>query len=728
MMTALFALLAATSLTPVADVPVPAPVVDPAADPQQREDEIVVTGQRTEGSDDYTIKGQTTATRIPLTIRETPQSISVVTRAQIEDFQLNDVNALLTTVPGINVQAGETDRFYYSARGFDIQTFQIDGIGVPFAFGIQTGSIDTAIYDHIEVVRGAPGLLSPTGNPSAVINFIRKRPTRDLQVQANAQYGSFDALRLDADVSVPLTSDGSIRARAVGVYSDSDSYLDRYGVRRWTGYGIVEVDLGPNTTLSGGYGHQDHQSRGAMWGAIPLVYTDGTRIDLPRSANVAPDWSSWNVIDRQIFGDLTHRLGNDWVFRASGIRRATSEADELFYVYGNPVRGAPNGIDFGDPETTADDRAIFSYPGAFRAETRNLTLEAYLTGPVTLFGRRHEVMLGVNRSAQDYQQSSSYDTATIGRPLPFPALFEGNFPRPNFPTTFSRERASSQSTQTRRETLYGLVRFNIADPLKVMVGGNVTHSRSVGFSYGLDTNFDNTRFLPFAGATFDVTDHLSAYASYATIFNPQAAIGEDGRILAPIRGNNLEGGVKGDWFGGRFNASASVFRVRQDNTAEAVSFGPTPGNPDVFQTLYRGVDATSEGIELEVGGRLADGMQVTGGYTLMRLEDQNGDAARRFVPRNTARLNIVYAPPVLPALKLGASGQYQSRITAPSGSATQGSYALLDLLARYDITPRLSLAANLRNVTNTKYLTAVNFDGGYYGAPRSILGTISVRY
>ena len=719
-MTALFALLAATSLTPVAEVPAPVPVVDPAIDPQ-REDEIVVTGQRTEGSDDYTIKGQTTATRIPLTIRETPQSISVVTRAQIEDFQLNDVNQLLTTVPGINVQAGETDRFYYSARGFDIQTFQIDGIGVPFAFGIQTGSIDTAIYDHIEVVRGAPGLLSPTGNPSAVINFIRKRPTHDLQAQGSAQYGSFDALRLDADVSVPLTSDGGIRARAVGVYSDSDSYLDRYGVRRWTGYGIVEADLGPNTTLSGGYGHQDHKSRGAMWGAIPLVYTDGTRIDLPRSANVAPDWSSWNVIDRQIFGDLTHQLGNDWVVRVSGIRRATSEADELFYVYGNPVRGDADGIDFGDPETTADDRAIFSYPGAFRAQTRNLTLEAYVTGPVTLFGRRHEVMLGVNRSAQDYRQSSAYDFNTIGVPLAFPDLLQGSFPRPNFPTEFSTAYASSQSTQTRRETLYGLVRFNLADPLKVMLGGNVTHSRSVGFSYGTDTNFDNTRFLPFAGVTYDFTDHLSAYGSYATIFNPQTAIGEDGRILSPIRGSNLEAGLKGDWFGGRLNASASVFRVRQDNTAEAVAFV-------AGRTLYRGVDATSEGVEIEVGGRLVEGMQVTGGYTLMRLEDQNGDAARRFVPRNTARLNVVYAPPALPALKLGASGQYQSRITAPSGSASQGSYALLDLLARYDITPCVSLSANLRNVTNTKYLTAVNFDGGYYGAPRSILGTISVRY
>ncbi len=724
-MTAFTALIAAAVAAggPVAD---PAPAAIPApppatVEPQQPGDEIVVTGQRTEGSDDYTIKGQTTATRIPLTLRETPQSVSVVTRQQIEDFQLNDVNQLLATVPGINVQANETDRVYYSARGFDIQTFQIDGIGVPFAFGIQTGSIDTAIYDHVEVVRGAPGLLSPTGNPSAVINFIRKRPTRDAQARASVQYGSFDNLRLDADVSVPLTKDGGIRARAVGVYADSDSYLARYGLRRWTGYGIVEADLGPDTTLSGGYGHQDHQSRGAMWGALPLTYSDGTRIDLPRSSNVGPDWAGWNVIDRQIFGDLTHRLGGGWVARVSGIRRATSEADELFYVYGNPVRGAPNGIDLGDPATTTDDKAIFSYPGAFRAQTRNLTLEAYVTGPLSLFGRAHEVMLGVNRSAQDYRQSSSYDNATIGLPLPFPALFDGNFPRPNFPTTFSTAYASSQSTQTRRETLYGLIRLNPADALKIMLGGNVTHARSTGFSYGVDTNFDNTRFLPFAGATLDVTPHLSAYASYATIFNPQTAIGEDGRILDPIRGNNLEAGVKGDWFGGRLNASAAVFRVRQDNTAEAIGFV-------AGRTVSRGVDAKSEGIELEIGGRLAEGVQVTGGYTLMRVEDQAGAAARLFVPRNTGRLNIVWSPPALPALKLGASGQYQSRIFTPTRTVRQDGYALVDLLARYELTPRLSVAANLRNVTNARYLTALTFDGGYYGAPRSILGTISLRY
>jgi outer membrane receptor for ferric coprogen and ferric-rhodotorulic acid len=83
---------------------------------------------------------------------------------------------------------------------------------------------------------------------------------------------------------------------------------------------------------------------------------------------------------------------------------------------------------------------------------------------------------------------------------------------------------------------------------------------------------------------------------------------------------------------------------------------------------------------------------------------------------------------MLPALKLGASAQYQSRIISPTGLGRQGNYALLDLLAAYGITPNISAAVNLRNVTNTKYLTATNFDGGYYGAPRSVLGTISVRY
>lgn len=722
-MSALIALLAAATSAQPAD----------AAADRADGSQIIVTGQRTEGQDDYAVRKQTTTTRFPISQRETPQSISVVSRAQIEDFRLNDVNALLATVPGINVQAAETDRVYYSARGFDIQTFQIDGIGLPFAFEVQTGSIDTAIYDHIEVLKGAPGLLSSTGNPSAVVNFIRKRPTREFQASANAQYGSFDALRLDGDVSVPLTRGGHVRARAVGVYDDSDSYLDRYHLRRWTAYGIVEADLGPDTVISAGYGHQDHHSRGAMWGALPTYFTDGSRIDLPRSANTGPDWAGWHVTDRQIFGDLTHHFNEDWTARLTVNRRAVSEDDELFYVYGNPSRAFADGV---DPALNDLGGNVRAYPGAFRAETRSLTIDAYVAGKIALFGRQHDVMVGVNRSAQNYVQTSGYDYAAIGAvPLTLTQIFDGSFARPNFPTSFNTNFEESGNTTTKRETAYGLVRLQLADPLKLMIGVNVTHATSKGFSYRAYMNYDKTRALPFVGATFDLAPNISAYASYATIFNPQTSTTSDRALIRPVTGDNMEGGVKGDWFDGRLNASIAIFQSRQRHLANAAGFDPSIG-----QSIFTEVNAKSQGIEAEFGGQLAPGLQATGGYTVMRVDRiETGSPVRTFVPRNTARLNITYAPPSLPALKLGASMQYQSRTyLEPAGilSTTTGQqirieqkgYALLDLLARYKITDNLALSANLKNVTNVKYLTALNYDQGYYGAPRTILGTVSLKY
>ena len=163
-----------------------ASTADDAAD--NRRNDIVVTGIRdevSEGTGEY-ITGKTrSATRLPLKQKETPQSVSIVTRSQIEDFALRDLNTLLGTTTGINVQQTETDRTYYSARGFDITNFQIDGIGLPFAYGLQNGSLDTATYDRVEVLRGANGLLSSTGNPSATINLVRKRPGKSFAASAS---------------------------------------------------------------------------------------------------------------------------------------------------------------------------------------------------------------------------------------------------------------------------------------------------------------------------------------------------------------------------------------------------------------------------------------------------------------------------------------------------------------------------------------------------------------
>lgn len=152
-------------------------------------EKIEVRGRYVQGYNAHSVGG---ASRLDLAIIDIPQSVSVITDAQLDDFQLNDINSALDSATGINVERIETDRTYYTARGFDITNFQIDGVGLPLTSGNNHADEDTAIYDRIEVIRGANGLMTGVGNPSATVNFIRKRPTSDNQLKLQASYGSFN--------------------------------------------------------------------------------------------------------------------------------------------------------------------------------------------------------------------------------------------------------------------------------------------------------------------------------------------------------------------------------------------------------------------------------------------------------------------------------------------------------------------------------------------------------
>ena len=142
-------------------------------------------------------------------------------------------------------------------------------------------------------------------------------------------------------------------------------------------------------------------------------------------------------------------------------------------------------------------------------------------------------------------------------------------------------------------------------------------------------------------------------------------------------------------------------------------------------------------MELEFGGQLAPGLQATGGLTFMKIRNEDDQPERTFVPRNIGRLNLTYSPPALPKLKVGTSIQYQSDFYFEPGGLTptgdpirldQGDYVLADVMGRYELTDSVALSVNVRNLTNKRYLSALTFDQSYYGAPRTVLGTISFRY
>lgn len=188
----------------------------------------------TEKNDSYTTGSMSTATKLDLSIRETPQSVSVISRTQLDDFHLTTLNDALQNAPGITVERAETDRTYYTARGFDITNFQEDAMGIPLYWGLSTGDTDTSIYDRIEVVRGADGLMAGVGNPSATINKVRKRPTRDFQAAAALSAGSWDDYRIEGDVSGALTE--GVRGRTVIAQQNKQSYLNDYAKDLGVGY------------------------------------------------------------------------------------------------------------------------------------------------------------------------------------------------------------------------------------------------------------------------------------------------------------------------------------------------------------------------------------------------------------------------------------------------------------------------------------------------------------
>ncbi|WP_271631441.1 TonB-dependent siderophore receptor, partial [Acinetobacter baumannii] len=152
--------------------------------------------QSSEQTKAYNVKNSSSATKLNIEAKETPQTINVVTRQQIEDFGLTSTRDVLRNTPGVTVSNQETERTTYMARGFEISNILTDGVGFPLSgYNYNNTNPDTYFYDRVEVVKGADSLTNAFGDPSATINNIRKRPTQEFQASGGVSYGSWDTQR-----------------------------------------------------------------------------------------------------------------------------------------------------------------------------------------------------------------------------------------------------------------------------------------------------------------------------------------------------------------------------------------------------------------------------------------------------------------------------------------------------------------------------------------------------
>lgn len=653
----------------------------------------------------YTVKETTSATRLESSIKETPQSISVITRQQLDDFRVLTVNDALSLATGIMVERVETDRNYYSARGFDITNFQVDGIGTPMTFGLTYGDLDLAIYDRLEVLRGANGLLTGNGNPSATINFIRKRPTEAFQTKVDVTLGSWDNKRLDADISGALNADGSVRGRLVVAHQNTNSYLDRYSRERNVAYGIIEANITDNTSLAIGHTYHQNDSTGNNWGSLPLLYADGSKRQYRRSDSTAPNWSYWNVDTNISFAELTHQFKDDWKLKAQLMRKETNSDSRLNYIFGN--------------EDRATGLGLFTWPGMYRTVAEDHTADIYASGPFELAGRKHELVVGATWNKSDVVEKGR---AGAGVAL---SSFEsaGSLPLPAFGASTRDADFSIRTTN-----VYAAAKLNPTEALNITAGGSLLSYKLAGISYGVPQDADDrNKFAPYIGAVYDLNQTHSAYASYTTIYRPQIEVGSDLTPLDPLKGKNYEVGIKSEWFNGKLNSSFALFRTEQENV-------PLPVGIVGIRVINDGIQATSKGYEFDMSGEVTHHLSVNAGYTrLMSLRDDQNQTINPHIPRHLAHIATVYKVPSVENLRVGASLNWQSDIHAILGGFRyeQGSYATLNLMANYQIDDHWSAAVNLYNVTNEKYLASLkwaNFGQGYYAAPINGLATLTWRY
>lgn len=655
---------------------------------------------------------QDTATlgKLPLTLREIPQSVTVIGQERMREQNLQSLDEVMQHATGITVQPYQLLTTAYYARGFKVDSFEQDG--VPVLMGNMAASPqDMAVYERVEILRGANGLMHGAGNPAATVNLVRKRPQREFSFSGSLSAGSWDRYRAEADLGGPLNDSGSVRGRIVGAMEDRGYFYDVADQQSALLYAIGEVDLGPDTVLSAGLQTQRIRSTTNMAG-VPR-YKDGGDIGLKRSTYLDVAWDRFNWDTTRVFADLEHRFGQGWSAKISA-NYLTADSN-LKYA------GAYGAID----RQTGLGSSLMG--AAYKFENTQASVDAYVGGPVQLFGRRHELLLGGNAQRTTSEQYSADLTPYPNVPVNVFDWDPHSVPEPGVgPYT------SPGETRLKQQGVYGMGRFSLADPVTLVLGGRMSWWNQ---SAPRARQRIDPEFTPYGGLIVDLDRQWSLYGSYAQVFQPQGELTRDGKPLDPITGTNYEAGVKGELADGALNVSLAVFQIQQKNRAQE-----DPAWPCVGRNCYyiSGGEVRSRGVEAEASGSITPYWTVAAGYTFntskyLTDSESGGQPFARFTPKHIFRLWTNYALPGLERrLSVGGGLQVQSGYSAVSGPVTlrQGGYALVDLRMAYRVDKHVTAALNVNNLFDRGYYQSLSGTAwnNRYGEPRNVMLTLRAEY
>ncbi|QEE43529.1 TonB-dependent siderophore receptor (plasmid) [Rhizobium sp. WL3] len=660
--------------------------------------EIVVSGEGdpTAPTEGYVAKAAAAGTKTATPVLETQRSVSVITRDEIDDRGAQTLGQALSTTAGlIGEPFGADPRFDSpTLRGFEMRNAQyLNGLRLMRSVGAP--SYDVYGLERVEVLKGPASSLYGSGTPAGVINMVQKH------AQFKDAYEAGTGFSIDGDKAVFLDANkvvsDTLAARFTGKLSDTEEDIDELTNKR--GYVGLATRWSPSDATTVDFLASYQKDSPITPAGIPFDLTGQGDDDSLRDLYIG--YPAIDTSDRRMSNigyELHHEFDNGWALDQSARYQKFDWDYTGFYVSGFTAPSTVNrGVIFQDEDTWT------------------ASLDTRFSGRIQTGLVDHKLLFGLDlRKYGDNTTSQFASSSALDINNPTPATVG----TPWYTSTNDLELgqvgiyAQDELSFDRWRATVGL-RHDWADQLGTSGTAVVDQQDSattgnVGLSYVFDSGF-------------------APYVSYATSFDPEIGTDIDNNTLKPTTGEQWEVGLKYQptSFDGLF--SIALYDLKQDNVSVSVTEGGVTGTRQIGQVKSRG-------LEIEGAAEIAMGWSVKAAYSYNDAEQvgTNDGNMPANMPRHSGSvwLNYDFAEDTaLAGLSVAGGIRYIGERYGDNANAYElDPVALVDLAAKYKVTEKATLAVNLNNLTDETYVANCGSFGCYYGAGRSVMGTLTVRW
>ncbi|MEN4762794.1 TonB-dependent siderophore receptor [Chryseobacterium sp. C39-AII1] len=712
-------------------------------------EEVVVSGKYYKK---YVEKEGSSSMRLDEALIKIPQNISIITARALEDQQVTTLSdGVLRNVAGAQRLEHWGDMYTrVNMRGSRAAAF-MNGVNVTSNWGPL--SEDMSFVDHIEFIKGPSGFLMSNGEPSGIYNIVTKKPTgQSLNGTARVTLGSYNMYRGEADIDSKITDKVAFRLNLMA--QNRNSFRDYEFNDRYIINPSLKVNLSDNTTLTAEYIYQ--KAKMSEVGSAYVFSYDGYATRPQSYTQTDPSIDPTKVDNNTVNINLQHKFNENW--------KLTSQ---LTYV---------NEYTMGSnlwPSNFVGNYMIRRL-GYWEGDNTMKFGQVFLNGSVKTGIVSHKILAGLDLGSKKYMADWSqgynldkfnangdYRPATAtdpGNTVPDYSYWynlntnnydingTGAYYGPNNTTAYkpfdkstplSVRAGLGSSIEQNYTGLYLQDELGFFDDaLRLTVAARYTNVKEV--NYGTKSEAD--KITPRIGISYSIDENFSVYGLYDQSFVPQAAVFRDGTTVKPITGNNMEIGVKKDWFGGKWNTTFSAYNIIKNN-ATVSDPNNSPGEP---YSILLGKTRV-QGVEFDLKGEITRGFNAIFNYAftenkVTESNDPTHNPVGMKVPgyaKHTANgwLNYTFTDNILEGFGLSFGGTYlagrSSWNWANAGTQqNMGDYVKFDAGASWENT-KFRVGLNVFNVFN-RYLYSGSPYGSYYyyqaEAPRNFRLSIGYKF